>query len=162
MRAVDASVLAFAINRYAPEHARASAILEGLVNGAAPWALPWPAVHDFLGLVTHPHSVARPLSPADAWAFVAELAAAPTARLLGPTERHATALAEAFAAAPAGAGLPAGLELAAVLREHGVREVLTTDRSLREFAFLDVRDPFADAGWTPEAPPRRRYRRLKV
>ena len=61
MPAVDTSVLAYAINRYAPEHRRATQVLEDLANGEVPWALPWSVVHEFLGLVTHPHTVARPL-----------------------------------------------------------------------------------------------------
>ena len=61
MIAVDVSVLAWAVNRYAPEHRRAAGVLEDLVNSAKPWALPWPVVHEFMRLVTHPHFVARPL-----------------------------------------------------------------------------------------------------
>ena len=59
MVAVDASLLAYAVNRFAPEHPRAARVMEALVNGDAPWALPWPAVHAFLELVTHPHAVVQ-------------------------------------------------------------------------------------------------------
>ena len=71
MIAVDSSILAYASNRFAPQHVRAARVLEGLANGDIPWALPWTVVHEFLHLVTHPHAVARPLRPADAWGFVA-------------------------------------------------------------------------------------------
>src|SRR5262245_30758734 len=47
--AVDAGLLALAVNRYSPEHARAAELLESLANGDAEWALPWSAVHEFLG-----------------------------------------------------------------------------------------------------------------
>ena len=43
MIAVDASVLAYAVNRHAPQHARAASALEALANGDRPWALPWPS-----------------------------------------------------------------------------------------------------------------------
>ena len=46
MLAVDVSVLAPALNRWSPDHARAAGLLEDLVNGERPWALPWPVVHD--------------------------------------------------------------------------------------------------------------------
>jgi predicted nucleic acid-binding protein len=159
MIAVDVSLLAFGVNRYAPEHARATRVLEELANGDHPWALPWPVVHEFLAFVTHPHAVARPLTPGDAWAFVESLLKSATARLLAPTERHVTVLAEVLASSPGGM---AGTTTAAVLREHGVRELLSADRGMRRFAFLDVRDPVHGDTWTPGSKPVRRYRVLRT
>lgn len=161
MIAVDASVLAYAVNRHAPEHPRAARVLEELANGDAPWALPWPAVHDFLGFVTHPHAVVRPLGPGDAWAFVEHLLSSPSVRGLGPTERHAAVLAEVLAASPAVSAGLAGLQLAVTLREHGVRELLSSDRGMRRYGFLSVRDPLHGEPWTTRTAPLRRYRTLK-
>jgi uncharacterized protein len=160
MRAVDVSLLAYAANRHAPEHARAARVVETLVNGDAPWALPLPVVHEFLRLVTHPHAVARALAPTDAWAFVEALLSSRSVRLLAPGEGHAVALAEVLRTLPAGA-LPPGLETAVALREHGVRELLSADRGMRRFAFLEVRDPIRGEAWSPDEPPRRRYRVLR-
>jgi uncharacterized protein len=162
MVAVDASLLAYAINRFTPEHPRAARTLEELVNGDAPWALPWPAVHDFLTFVTHRHAVVRPLGMADAWTFVERLLASGSVQALGPTERHAAVLGELVRA---GADDPAGpprLELAAVLREHGVRDLLSSDRSMRRFGFLTVRDPIHGEPWSAATPPVRRYRVLRT
>lgn len=161
MIAVDATVLAYGVNRFAPEHPRAAAVLEELVNGDRPWALPWPAVHGFLAFVTHPHAVARPLGAGDACAFLDRLRESPTLRMLGPTDRHATVLGELLAAAPPGPAAPGGLELAVVLREHGVRELLSSDRAMRRFTFLSVRDPLHGDPWTPRSRPGRRYRVLR-
>jgi predicted nucleic acid-binding protein len=159
--AVDTSILAFAINRYVPEHRRAVQVVEELVNGDSPWAIPWPVIHELLRLVTHPHVAPRPLKASDAWGFVGQLLASPSARTLGPTEHHARALVEVLGMTPAEDGLPAGFETAILLREHGIRELLSTDRGIRRFPFLTVRDPLRGLVWTPESPPLRRYRRLK-
>jgi len=161
MRAVDTNLLAYAVNRHVPEHARAAAVLEELANGDRPWALPWPVVHDFLALVTHPHAVARALRPADAWTFVEELERSPSLRFLGPTPRHAAVVAEVIELTRGeGAALPPGFEVAVLLREHGVRELLSSDRVMRRYRFLDVRDPVHGELWTPAERPTRRYRRL--
>ncbi len=161
MRAVDTSVLAFAVNRGAPEHPRAAAALEDIANGERPWALPWPAVHEFLARVTHRHAVVRALRPEDAWGFVEELARSASVRFLGPTPRHAGVVAEVLGDLRGEvAGLPPGLELAVVLREHGVRELLSCDRGMRRYRFLDVRDPVHGELWTPTERPARRYRTL--
>ena len=161
MLALDTSLLAYAVNRHAPEHARAARVVETLADGALPWALPWPAVHEFVQLVTHRHAVARALAPAEAWAFVEALLASRSLRLLGPGEGHAAALAELLASLPPGAGVPAGIETAAVLREHGVRELLSADPGMRRFAFLSVRDPVHGRPWSPGEAPQRRYRVLR-
>ncbi len=158
--ALDTGILAFAVNRFAPEHVRAAQVVERLVNGDHAWALPWSVVHEFLEYVTHPHAVARPLRASEAWSFVGQVAASPTVRLLGPTERHADVLVEVLGLVPGAEGLPRGFETATLLREHGVRDLLSTDRGMRRFSFLDVRDPLRGAAWGPDARPARRYRVL--
>jgi len=160
--ALDTSVLAYAVNRFAPEHARAARAVEVLANGDGPWALPWTVVHEFLHLVTHPHAVVRPMRATDAGAFLDRLLGSPTVRLLAPGERHAAVVTELLAATDLVAGLPPGFETAAVLHEHGVRELLTTDRGMGRYGFLAIIDPVHGPVWTPAAPPVRRYRRLQV
>jgi predicted nucleic acid-binding protein len=160
--ALDAGILAWAVNRFAPEHARAVRVVEELVNGELPWALPWPVVHEFLDTVTHPHRVARPLRPSEAWGFVGPILAAPNVRLLAPTDRHAATLLEVLGSVAAGPAIPPGLEVAVLLREHGVRELLSADRGMRRYPFLSIRDPVRGEPWTPGAPPARRYRVLNA
>ena len=161
MVAVDSDVLAAALNRFAPGHARASALLESLVNGEAHWALPWPAIHGFVRRVTHPHAVARPLSQANAWEFVRLLAESPAARVLGPGPGHLAAVAEVLAFVPREGPPHPELELVAVLREHGVAELISGDRRLRAYGFLRVRDPWGSVeAEAPAAARPRRYRRL--
>jgi toxin-antitoxin system PIN domain toxin len=160
MIALDTSLLAYAVNRHAPGHARAAQVVEDLVNGDAPWALPWSVVHEFLQLVTHPHAVARPLSVSDAWGFLEQVMASPAVHLLGATERHGAALTEVLAMLAPEEGFGPGVETAALLREHGVREILTTDGAMRRFRFLDLHDPIANPEWKPGLKPARRYRVL--
>jgi predicted nucleic acid-binding protein len=159
--AVDTSVLAYAVNRFAPQHARAAQAVETLANGEAAWALPWSVVYEFLRLVTHPHATARPLKRSDAWGFTGDLMTSPSVHVLAPGERHQAALVEVLGMVSGDAGLPAGLETAVLLREHGVRELLSADRGMRRYRFLDVADPAVD-DWTEKAFPLRRYRRLRL
>jgi toxin-antitoxin system PIN domain toxin len=160
MRAVDAGILAAAVNRFAPEHPRASRVLDALANGDQPWAIPWPAAHEFLQVVSHPHLVVRPLAASDALGFLELLLASPQVRALGPGPRHAAVLREILEMQPEGGSPPPGLATAAVLREHGVRELLSADRGMRAFSFLTIRDPLRGSEWTADEKPERRYRRL--
>jgi uncharacterized protein len=164
LHAVDAGVLACAVNRYAPEHTRAGAVIEELAGGGFPWAIPWPAAHAFVRAVTHPHVVVRPLAPGEAWAYLERLSESASLRMLGPTERHVETVAAILGGAPsAEAPAPghadlAAAETAAILWEHGVRDLLSADRSMRRFAFLSVRDPLHGPEWSPREMPARRYR----
>jgi toxin-antitoxin system PIN domain toxin len=161
MIAVDTSILAYAVNRHAPEHARAAAALDALANGDHPWALPWPAVEEFVRFVTRPHVAPRPLTASDALGFVEALLASGSVTPIGPTERHASTLEELLSGIGRAEALPLGFEVAAVLRQHGVRELLTVDPGMRRFAFLTVIDPVHGPAWTPDAAPAHRYRRLR-
>ena len=161
MIAVDSGLLLLAANRFAPEHARAAALLESLAAGEAPWALTWSGIHEFLGFVTHPHAVARVLGAEEAWGFIEVLTASSALHLLAPTDRHASVCAEVLALAGSGAGrLDPSFTTAVILREHGVRELLSTDTSMSRWGFLELRDPLKGEGWTPSAKPLRRYRTL--
>jgi predicted nucleic acid-binding protein len=162
MIAVDLGVVACAANRFAPQHARAAAVLEALVNGDQPWALPWPVVHEFIRLVTHPTGWHGRSSRAAAAAFVDRLLQSPAVRPLGPTPAHGRTVSEVLESSSAAGGLPEGFETAVLLREHGVRELLSADRGMRRFAFLTVIDPFHGEPWAPDAPPLARYRSLRV
>jgi toxin-antitoxin system PIN domain toxin len=162
MIAVDTSILAFAVNRHAREHARAAGLVDELCNGDTPWALPWPAVDEFVRFVTGAHVAPRPLAPSDALEFVEALLESASVTALGPTDRHAAVLAGLASDAARVGMLPPGFEIAAVLREHGVRELLTTDAGMRRFGFLTVIDPVHGPPWSPETAPARRYRRLSA
>lgn len=160
MIGVDATLLAYAANRGAPEHLRAARVLEALAGGDRRWALPLSAAHQFARIVTHPHAVARTLTAAEAWGFVERLLESPAAELLLPTREHLRVLEEVLESLGPGAGAAPGLETAALLREHGVRELLSTDPAMRRYAFLSVRDPLHGTPWSPVEERPRRYRVL--
>ena len=54
MIAVDTNILVHARRADSPFHDRARSALESLAAGPRPWAIPWPCVHEFLAVVTHP------------------------------------------------------------------------------------------------------------
>ena len=93
--------------------------------------------------------------------FLERLLASPSLSLLGPTERHAATVTELLAGPVGGSSGLAGIDLAAVLREHGVRELLSADRGMRRFGFLAVRDPVHGEPWVAAAGPLRKYRALR-
>ena len=62
MIAVDTNVLIYAHREDSPWHAAALEALTGLAEGRSAWAIPWPCLHEFLAIVTHPR-IHRPPTP---------------------------------------------------------------------------------------------------
>ena len=54
MIALDTNLLVYAHRRDSEWHAEATAAVRELAEGPAPWAIPWPCLHEFLAIVTHP------------------------------------------------------------------------------------------------------------
>ena len=73
MIAVDTNVLVYAHRRDSEFHRTAAAKVRGLAEGRTPWALPWPCLHEFFSIVTHPRiydppsRVDQALEQIDAW-----------------------------------------------------------------------------------------------
>jgi predicted nucleic acid-binding protein len=49
--AVDSNLLVYAHRRDSPFHEAAGDAIRGLAESPAPWAIPWPCIHEFLAIV---------------------------------------------------------------------------------------------------------------
>jgi toxin-antitoxin system PIN domain toxin len=65
MIAVDTNLLVYAHREDSPWHDAAYGSIVELAEGRGPWAIPWPCLHEFLAIVTHPKIYAPP-TPLDA------------------------------------------------------------------------------------------------
>jgi len=57
MIAVDTNILVYAHREDSQWHDAAYSRIVNLTEGRAPWAIPWPCIHEFLAIVTHPKIV---------------------------------------------------------------------------------------------------------
>ncbi len=60
MIAVDTNILVYAHREDSPWHDSAYASIVELAQGRELWAIPWPCVHEFLAIVTHPRIYSPP------------------------------------------------------------------------------------------------------
>ncbi len=141
MIAVDTNILVYAHREDAQWHDVAHDRLTGLAEGRAPWAIPWPCLHEFLAIVTHPRIYAPP-TPADA--AIDQVDAwleSPSLTLLAESEGYwpdlRTTLREGRIVGP----LVHDGRVAALCRLHGVRELWTVDRDFGRFPGLTARNP---------------------
>jgi toxin-antitoxin system PIN domain toxin len=63
--AVDTNVLVYAHRADSELHETALLRLTSLAEGSSRWAIPWPCVHEFLAIVTHPR-IYNPPTPLEA------------------------------------------------------------------------------------------------
>ena len=141
MIALDTNILVYAHREDSPFHETASRCVAGLAEAPAIWAIPWPCLHEFLAIVTHariyapPTPLARALDQVDAWLE------SPTLMLLTESGAHWPVLRALLASGRVAGALVHDARVAALCREHGVRELWSADRDFSRFAGLRVVNP---------------------
>jgi hypothetical protein len=82
VNALDTNMLVYAHRRDSPWHARALEAVSTLAEGRARWALPWPCVHEFFAIVTHPRIYSPPTSVPAALAQIEAWLESPSIELI--------------------------------------------------------------------------------
>jgi uncharacterized protein len=139
---IDANVLVYASNEGDPAHEPALALVERLAAGPGLVYLFWPTVMGYLRIVTHPGILPAPLTPPEATANIAALLARGHVRAQGEIDDFWKLYLAASGARARGNDVP-DAQLAALMRQNGVRVIYTRDRGFRRFDEIEVRDPFA-------------------
>ncbi|NVO14253.1 MAG: PIN domain-containing protein [Rhodoplanes sp.] len=134
MIAVDTNILVYAHREDSPFHGPAERCLRSLAEGSQRWAIPWPCLHEFLAIVTHPriYDPPTPITAAvdqvDAWFE------SPTLVVLGETERHWFALRALVTERRIVGARVHDARILALCRQHAVRELWSADRDFKQFS----------------------------
>jgi hypothetical protein len=139
--AVDTNLLVYAHREDSPWHTAAYARVAEVAEGRAPWAIPWPCVHEFLAIVTHARIYQPPTPLAVALDQVAAWLEAPSVVLLAESKGYWEMLHAALAAGQVTGAQVHDARVAALCRHHGVRELWSADRDFSRFPDLVVRNP---------------------
>lgn len=141
MIAVDTNILVYAHREDSPWHEPARSALTGLAEGQSTWAIPWPCLHEFLAIVTHPRIFKTPTPPAIAVSSVAALVEAPGVVLLAETDSYWSALRELVEKGRLAGPIVHDARIAALCQVHGVATLWTADRDFSRFGRLRVHNP---------------------
>jgi hypothetical protein len=112
-----------------------------LAEGRDPWAIPWPCVHEFLAIVTHPRIYAPPTPLANALDQVDAWLESPSVALLAEAEGYWPELKALLHDGQIAGPQVHDARVAALCRLHGVRELWTADRDFSRFGGLALRNP---------------------
>lgn len=141
MIAVDTNILVHAHRGDSPWHGAASAAVARIASAAVPWAIPWPCIHEFLAVVTHPR-IFQPPTPleracdqVDAWLE------SPSLSLIAEEEEYWPQLRALVRAGKVTGARVHDARIAALCVRHGVSELWSADRDFSRFSGLTVSNP---------------------
>jgi len=142
--AVDTNILLYASDTQSPSHQSAMAFLEKRSTGRELLYLPWPVIMGYLRIATHGSVFNEPMAPKVARSNIAELLSLPHVRPLGEGPDFWRCYEEISRSAVIRGNLVPDTHIAAILLEHGVRDIATNDSDFRKFENLRVQNPLAD------------------
>jgi toxin-antitoxin system PIN domain toxin len=143
MIAVDTNILVYAHRADSVFHASACERVRELAEGSVAWAIPWPCIHEFYGIVTHPRiydpptPMAKVLDQIDAWLQ------SPALVLLAESDVHWPALRRLLATSKAHGPRVHDARIATLCLTHSVSELWSADRDFSRFTDLRVRNPLS-------------------
>lgn len=139
---IDTNILLYAANKDSDEHPAAAKFLSTAAASPEQWFLTEGIVYEFLRVSTHPKVFPKPLDWKESMRFLRPLLESSNFLILTAEERHWRLLGEILAALihPAG-NLFFDIRTAVLMREHGIREIYTTDTDFLQFPQIKVINP---------------------
>ena len=141
MIAVDTNLLIYSHRSDSPFHQPAKELIETLRHSPAPWAIPWPCVHEFVSIVTHPKVFKTPTPLEASFACVDAWLAGGNLHLIAESEGYQAKLRALSEAAQLTGPRIHDARVAALCLHHGVHELWTADRDFSAFPQLVTRNP---------------------
>jgi toxin-antitoxin system PIN domain toxin len=139
--ALDTNILVYSHRRDSPWHEPARAAVAAVAEGPARWALPWPCVHEFFAVVTHPRIYSPPSSGDAAIAQIEAWLESPTVEPIGEDAGYWPALRALLKDGQIQGPRVHDARIAALCLLHGVRELWSADRDFGRFPALTVKNP---------------------
>ena len=140
MIAVDTNILVYAHREDSQWHDVAYSRIVNLAEGRAPWAIPWPCIHEFLAIVTHPKIYDPPSPLAEALDQVKAWMESPSLLLLSESENYWSELRNTLDAGRIAGPQVHDARIAALCKLHGIRELWSADRDFGRFTGLNFRN----------------------
>lgn len=143
MIAVDTNLLVYSHRADSAFHEKAFQRVSQLASGSSAWAIPWPCLHEFLAIVTHPRIYKPPtpltiaLEAIDAWLE------SPGLVLIAEGPTYFSELSRVLQAGKIEGPKVHDARIAALCLFSGVRELWSADRDFSRFPDLKVRNPLA-------------------
>ena len=141
MIAVDTNILVYAHRADAPWHDVARARLVELAESGERWGIPWPCVHEFLAIVTHPKIYRPPTPMPTAVEAIRAWTHSPGLSFLSEGPDHLLVLSRLLSAAQIAGGQVHDARIAAICIQSGVKRLWSVDRDFSRYPTLRTMNP---------------------
>jgi len=139
--AVDSNILVYAHRKDSPWHIPAEKHLTDLAESGSPWSIPWPCVHEFLGIVTNPRIYKRPSGLPEALAQVDAWFESPWLSVMGEISGYWEVLGSHLRSGRITGSTVHDAKVVAICEQHGVRTLWSADRDFSHFQGIEVVNP---------------------
>ncbi|MFP3928267.1 MAG: type II toxin-antitoxin system VapC family toxin [Desulfobacteraceae bacterium] len=141
MIALDTNLLVYAHREDSPFHEPAYYCVLQLAEGQASWAIPWPCIHEFLAIVTHPRIYEPPTPLEKAIDQVEAWMESPSLFLLSEYEDYWAQIRGMLQRGRISGPQVHDARVAALCKAYGIRELWTADRDFSRFPDISVQNP---------------------
>ena len=144
MIAIDTNLLVYAHRSDSEFHAEASEVLGKLAEGNARWAIPWPCVHEFISITTHPRIYDPPSPLKTALKAIQTWIESPSCVTIGEGYDYFSVLEKLATNGNVRGPMIHDARIAAVCLQNGISELWTADRDFSRFGQLKKRNPLTE------------------
>jgi toxin-antitoxin system PIN domain toxin len=139
---IDTNIFLYAANKDSDEYPAAVEFLSEAASSPAPWFLTEGIIYEFLRVSTHPKVFPKPLGWKESMRFLKPFLESDNFIILTAEERHWQLLDEVVAPLTHPSGnLFFDIRTVVLMREHGIREIYTTDTDFLQFSRIKVLNP---------------------
>ena len=143
MIAVDTNLLIYAHREDSDFHDPAIRVLQDLAESGGRWTIPWPCLHEFLSITTHPRIFDPPSPRPLALKAMGVWLDSPACEMIGEGPGYFEVLKRLVSKGKVSGPMIHDARIAALCLHHGVRELWTSDRDFSRFPQLKTRNPLS-------------------
>lgn len=141
MIAIDSNILVYGHRRDSPFHEAADRELTQLAEGGRIWAIPWPCLHEFVAVVTHPRIYDPPTPLPEALSQVECWLASPRLELIGESGDYWPVLKGLLEKGKITGPRIHDARIMAICLQNGVKTLWSTDRDFTRMEGIEIRNP---------------------
>ena len=141
MIAIDTNILIYAHREDSPFHAKAHSLVKEMAESKASWAIPYPCLHEFYAIATHP-KIFNPPTPTEL--AIEQMEAwleSPTLHLLGESPGYFEILKQKLLLGKLQGAKVHDARIAAICIQSGVRLLYSSDRDFNKISGLKIQNP---------------------
>ncbi len=143
MIAVDTNLLVHAHREDSEFHSTALPVLLDLAERGDRWCIPWPCLHEFLALTTHPRIYDPPTPIPRAFETLEVWLNSPACEMIGEETGYFEELRDLSIGGKIAGPAVHDARVAAICIHHGVSVLWTADRDFSRFGSLKTYNPIA-------------------